>query len=227
MIRPSKPEACLFVLSGPCGTGKTSLANALRELEPDIGYIRSVTTRAPRTPTEDHYDWVDREEFIRMIHDGEFIQWINPAYNEFYGTRREPIEESLAQSRDLVFDYCPEGTLNLARLYPNHVVTIFVMAPSLDVMQDRLKKRGSESIDEQELRYQMALQDLNFVNQHDYHVVNDDFQNALAQIRAIRVAEKCRLTRQPQVVENYAHYAAPALLRYYEAPQTLDPKFKR
>ena len=210
------PSACLFVLSGPCGTGKTTLAEAWRAAEPDLLYTRSVTTRALRPNEADHYDRVSRATFLQMISDDAFVQWIRPAYDEYYGTLRAPIEAAIAAGRDMVFDYCPEGTLNLMRACPAHVVPIFVMAPSVEEMQRRLAGRATETEPERAQRHRMALMDFNFVDRHRYHVVNDDPARALAVLSAIRQAERARLDRQPGVLDTYRRAAAPALLRYYD-----------
>ena len=213
----------LLVLSGPCGTGKTSLSLAWQQREPDLIYSRSVTTRAPRTgfAPEPQYDFITRDEFLHKVEAGDFAQWIHPSFDEYYGTARAPIDKAIAEGRDMVFDYCPEGYLNLKRFYPDHVVGIFIMAPDVETMHRRLVGRNTETNEELKLRYQMALQDFNFVDQHEYHVVNDDFEIALTQLQAIRVAERLRLSRQRQVIQHYQHVARPSLLRYYE-PAKLD-----
>jgi guanylate kinase len=118
----------------------------------------------------------------------------------------------------MVFDYCPEGYLNLRRRFPSQVIGIFIMAPSLSVLRERLANRGTECEEEMVLRYKMALQDFNFVDQHRYHIINDSFSASLDQLRAIRVAEHCRLDRQEGVLAAYAACAQGALLRYYDSP---------
>lgn len=120
----------------------------------------------------------------------------------------------------IVFDYCPEGYLNLQRFFPNQAVGIFIMAPDIDTMKKRLQQRGTESEEEQLLIYDMALRDFNFVNQHQYYIVNQDFSEALAKLRAIQIAEKSKLARQPRVFEAYAEYSKPTLLRYYAPSAT-------
>lgn len=203
----------LLVLSGPGGVGKTSLVMEWRRRDSSLRYTTSVTTRSPRLKAE-QYEHVDEDEFVALVAKGEFVQWINPPELEFYGTRRAPIDESLAEGADMVFDYCPEGYLNLRRAYPDDVVGIFVMAPSVETMRDRLERRGTEADGEVDVRVEMARKDFAFINLHDYLVVNDDFETTMATLEAIRQAERRRVRRSMDV-ERFAALASPALLRYY------------
>ncbi|MEU4212952.1 hypothetical protein AB0F13_23650 [Streptomyces sp. NPDC026206] len=212
----ARPTGCLFVLSGPSGTGKTSLARAMAEADPTLVITRSVTTRRPRPGAgEEHYDHVTRDEFLKMAGNGEFAQWIRPSSDEYYGTLRAPLDEALGRGQDLLLDYCPEGYLNLRRFFPAQTVGVFIMAPSVEMMDRRLAGRGSENEEERELRHTMALRDFSFVAEHDYHVVNDDFEETLGTLLAIRRAEKARLSHQRLALGAYGRHAEPALLRYY------------
>jgi len=206
----------LLALSGPSGIGKTSLITAMREQDPGLGYTYSVTTRKPRKGIEEHYEFVSREKFLGMVERDEFIQWIHPSFDEFYGTLRAPVEEALAEGRDMVFDYIPEGYLNLRRYYPQQTVGVFVMAPSIAEMRRRLTKRGTEFGEELTHRQNMAERDFDFVAEHEYHVINDDFDETLHTIQSIRRAERARLTRQSGVVDQYRHHSNKTLLRYYD-----------
>lgn len=210
----------LFVLCGPGGVGKTSLMEAWREAEPDLEYTTSVTTREPREKLE-NYQHVSKAEFLAMIEGGDFVQWINP-YGEYFGTLHRPIREAIAAGRDMVFDYVPEGYLNLKRYYPEATVGIFVMTPDMATMRRRLEARGTEFAAEVEIRYEMARQDFDFIDQHEYLVINDDFDETLATLRAIRAAERARvrhLTRLP-----WQRHKRPTLLRYYDVPTLPEAK---
>jgi len=200
-------------LSGPGGVGKTSLVMEWLRRDSSLRYTTSVTTRSPRLKAE-QYEHVEEDEFVELVAKGEFIQWINPPGLEFYGTRRAPIDESLADGADMVFDYCPEGYLNLRRAYPDDVVGIFVMAPSIETMRERLEQRGTEADGEVDVRVEMARKDFAFIDSHDYVVINDDFETTMATIEAIRRTERHRVRRSMDV-EQFAALASPALLRYY------------
>lgn len=208
-------DSVLFVVSGPGGVGKTSLVEAWRQAEPDLGYAMSVTSRAPRQKLE-NYHHVSEDEFRAMIAGDEFVQWINP-YGEYFGTPHQPIRDAIAEGRDMVFDYVPEGLLNLRRSYRDHVVGIFIMAPTLDVMRARLEARGTEAAGEVEIRYEMALQDFDFIDIHEYHLVNEDFEATLQNLRAIRAAEHARVSRMKHIP--FRAHARKALLRYYDVPK--------
>jgi guanylate kinase len=214
IVNPKR--SILFVVSGAGGCGKTSLVMQWMKDNPELAYARSVTTRRPRDPNkiEEQYDYVSNEEFKQLITADAFVQWIHPYHDEYYGTPHAPIIKAIEASQDMVFDYCPEGYLNLKRFYPQHVVGIFLMAPSLQIMRSRLAGRGTETSEDVDIRYNMALQDFNFIDQHDYHLINDDFAETLATLKAIRQSEHAKTHR---ILEGlpYKHLAKKTLLRYY------------
>src|SRR5262245_23438910 len=96
-----RPSGCLFVLSGPSGIGKTSLAKAMLKADDSMGFVRSLTTRPPRPGSEDDYEYVSREEFQRLVDEDQFLEWIHPSFDEYYGMLRAPVEEALDAGRDL------------------------------------------------------------------------------------------------------------------------------
>ncbi|MFE2886888.1 guanylate kinase [Streptomyces graminifolii] len=207
----------LLVLSGPSGTGKTTLARALLDADPDLVQVPSVTTRAARRTGESTvYEFVSEADFRRMADQGRFAQWIHPTTGVYYGTPREPLDAALAAGRDVVLDYSPEGYLNLRRRYPAHTVGVFVMAPSVREMARRLAARGTEDERQLAFRSAMAARDFDFVDQHDYHVINDDLTETREILLSIRRAERARIARQQGLLEAYARRSSPTLLRYYD-----------
>lgn len=216
MLIANPQRSLLLVVSGAGGCGKTSLVMQWLKDNPELGYARSVTTRKPRDPNkiEEQYDYVSQEQFAELIGKDAFVQWIHPYHDEYYGTPHAPITQAIEENRDMIFDYCPEGYLNLRRFYPDHVVGIFLMAPSLQIMRQRLAGRGTETGEDVDIRYHMALQDFNFIDQHDYHLINDDFADTLETLKAIRRAEHAKTHRLLNDLP-YKQLAKKTLLRYY------------
>jgi len=205
-----RASSVFFVLSGPGGTGKSSLIRMWREADPDIDYVKNVTTRAPRpadpvsgVDDADFFDFVSRERFRELVEQDEFAQWVNPQEGYYSGTLRRPLLEAIEQRRDLLFDYTPQLYLNLRRAFPEQVVGVFVAPPSMEVLRDRLAGRGSESGGRLQLKFNMGVQDLSYADLHDYHVTNHDLAQTLGTLRSILAAERQRLTRLPELGRLY------------------------
>lgn len=197
MIRPNIG----IVLSAPSGGGKTSICRALLERDPDLAYSLSTTSRPPRAHerTGRDYDFVSREAFERMIADGVFLEHAE-VHGHLYGTRRDLFEERLASGRDVVLDIDVQGALNL-RKASGKAVLIFVLPPSLAVLEERLRGRGSDTEETIRRRLKNASAEIAEAWVFDYLVMNEDLDETIDAIRAIITAERQRASRQRIVCE--------------------------
>ncbi len=169
----------LFVVSGPSGSGKSSIVKELLE-QLDLDFSVSATTRLPR-PGErhgDHYNFVSRRDFEAMIEDDEFFEWA--IYNNrFYGTPGTPIEAALAAGRDVLLDIDPQGARQVRDKRPDAVM-VFIAPPSIDELERRLRRRGDTSDEEIEDRLAIARSEMEQAPEiFDHIVVNDEFQSAV------------------------------------------------
>lgn len=175
----------LLILSAASGTGKTSLAHALIESEPEVVFSVSHTTRAPR-PGEvhgRHYYFVSPEEFEAIAARGGFLEHAQ-VFGNRYGTSREAIERQLAAGKTVILDIDWQGARAVKQQMPE-AVSIFILPPSREALLERLTKRGQDDPEVIARRMSAAVDEMRHCREFDHLVVNDDFQAALADIRAI------------------------------------------
>ena len=188
MTSPPQPGPCrghLFVIAAPSGAGKTSLVRALVEREPGLRFSISYTTRRQR-PTEVHgrdYFFVAKEDFERMVAGGDFLEHAR-VFDNYYGTARAQVEESLAAGQDLVLEIDWQGTQQIRAALPE-CLSIFVLPPSRAELERRLRGRATDSEEVIRRRLSDAAADMTHWNEFDYVVVNDDFAQALGQLQDI------------------------------------------
>jgi guanylate kinase len=186
----------LLVLSSPSGGGKTSIAKNLLQGRDDLAYSVSATTRARREGERDgvDYHFLTREEFLRRIEAGEFLEWATYAGN-LYGTLRSEIDAIVGRGRTAVLDIEIEGARQIRASFPNSL-HLFVLPPSADVLVGRLAGRNTEPAEVIRERVTRAADELAAVAEYDYVIVNEDLVHAVAQVAAILDAEARRVTRQ-------------------------------
>jgi guanylate kinase len=195
---------CLYVIVAPSGAGKSSLVNALLEREPDIGLSISTTTRAPRPGEESgrEYFFVSREEFAQMVERGEFLEHAE-VYGNFYGTSRRWIEKTRAKGSDVLLEIDWQGARSVKQLFRD-MTYIYILPPSIDVLRERLVKRGKDSKTVIERRLAEAREDLKHVHEADYVIINEDFGVALTDlqsvVRALRVTAARQLRLHAQLI---------------------------
>jgi guanylate kinase len=195
MNRPT-PQGTLFIVSAPSGAGKTSLVKALREDCPGLAVSVSHTTRAQR-PGEQHgrdYFFVDREAFGRMVSDGEFLEHARVFDNQ-YGTARSTVEAALARGEDVILEIDWQGARQIRELMPA-CRSIFVLPPSREALAERLSARGQDDPATIARRMADAISEMSHYAEYDYLVINDDFQEALGELRTIIAASRLHTPRQ-------------------------------
>ena len=192
----------MLVLSSPSGAGKTSIARGLLEREPELEMSVSVTTR-PKRPGEVEgrdYHFIDRAEFDRLAAAGELLEHAIVFANA-YGTLRHPVEEALAQGRDVLFDIDWQGTQELADKMPRDLATVFILPPSGAELRRRLTTRAADSEAVIASRMAKAADEISHYREYGYVVINNDLEASIAQVRAILAAERLRLDRRQGLTE--------------------------
>ena len=175
----------LFVIAAPSGAGKTSLVRALMERVPALRFSISYTTRA-RRPTEEHgrdYFFVGKDEFLRMIAAGEFLEHAT-VFDNSYGTSRDQVEQSLAGGRDLILEIDWQGAAQVRRALPE-CVSIFILPPSRAELERRLRGRGTDAEAVIQRRLRDAASDMAHWREFDHVVINDHFDRALSELETI------------------------------------------
>ena len=195
--------ATLFVVAAPSGAGKSTLVEMLLKRDPAVQLSISYTTRPPR-PGEndgDHYHFIDIQNFIAMRARGEFLEWAE-VHGNFYGTSRPSLERQLGNGRDIVLEIDWQGAQQVKRLFP-HAVGIFVLPPSIEELERRLRHRGKDSEDVIQRRLAAALGEMRHVDEFDFVIINNDLAVALddltAAVRASRLRLLCQRARCPEV----------------------------
>jgi guanylate kinase len=187
----------LLVLSSPSGAGKTTIARRLIAADPGLTLSVSVTTRPPRQGEVDgrDYRFIDRQRFDEMLAQGEFLEHAI-VFGHSYGTPRRPIEEALADGRDIVGDVDWQGAQQLTERARRDLVSVFVLPPSLAALRTRLQSRAQDSAAVVAARMAKSTEEMSHWSEYDYVIVNRDVDDSVAQAQAIVTAERLRRSRQ-------------------------------
>ena len=187
----------ILSVSAPSGTGKTSLVNALLERHHDIHISVSHTTRAirPNEKPGKHYHFVSREEFEALIKSNNFLEHAH-VFDHLYGTSVEAVSDPMKQGKDVLLDIDWQGAASAKKLFPENAVSVFLLPPSREILEKRLRGRGQDSEEVIARRIAAADEDLAHSAKDDYVIVNDNFNHALRELEAILLAERCRWKRQ-------------------------------
>jgi guanylate kinase len=188
----------LFVVSAPSGAGKTSLLRALIPTDHRLRLSVSHTTRAPRPGEEDgvHYHFVDRAAFEKMIEKDAFLEHAR-VFDNLYGTAEQSVRDLLQSDFDVVLEIDWQGARQVRAVFAE-AVSVFIVPPSVEALRARLSGRGQDSAEIIDRRMRDACSEMSHVGEYDYLVVNDDFDRALVDLRAIVAAERLRRPRQQE-----------------------------
>lgn len=186
----------LVVLSGPSGVGKGTICRALiAKYGDEIKLSISATTRKARTGEKDgqEYFFYSREKFEELVQKEAFLEWAK-VFDNYYGTPWEYVQEVLAQGKDCLLEIDVQGAMQVKRKCPE-AIFIFLVPPSQEELVKRITCRGTEDEAEIKKRLNMAAEEMSFAEEYHYVVVNDSVELATEKVRAILVAERCRLSR--------------------------------
>ncbi|RJL06983.1 guanylate kinase [Paracoccus aestuarii] len=188
----------MVILSSPSGAGKSTLARRLMVWDPALRFSVSATTRAPRPGEVDgqHYHFTTRAEFMALVRDGQMLEHAE-VFGNLYGSPRGPVEAAMQAGRDTLFDVDWQGGQQIrASALGAHVVSIFVLPPSLPELERRLRGRGQDSDEVIAGRMLKSRSEISHWAEYDYVLVNDDLDQTEARMRAILTAERLRRDRQ-------------------------------
>ncbi|MBP2025843.1 guanylate kinase [Peptoniphilus stercorisuis] len=189
----------LLVLSGPSGSGKGTVSEALMEKNEDISFSTSVTTRTPR-PGEvngENYFFTSIEDFENMVEEEELLEYAF-VHTNYYGTPKKFVFDEIEKGEIVLLEIDVQGALQIKKRY-KEAVFIFLLPPTMDELRNRLVKRDTETEEEINTRFKNAFKELDFVGEYDYFVVNNEVDDAVESIEHIIAAEKLRVKRHKDI----------------------------
>jgi len=192
MSSEQRSRGLLFVVSAPSGTGKTTVVERLVQIVPDLGLSRSYTSRAMRAGEQDgvDYNFITRERFEAMIAEDAFLEWAD-VFGNLYGTCKADSERELAAGRDLVLVIDVQGARQV-RSHGANAIGVFVLPPSFEALERRLRGRSKDSEEAIRKRLATARREIRAVAEYEYVIVNDELDACVDRLRAIVLAERAR-----------------------------------
>ena len=185
------------MISAPSGTGKTTLCRELMKALPELTYSVSTTTRSPRRGEKEglDYHFVDKPGFEEIIRRGEFLEHAE-VFGNWYGTSKAPVEAALAAGKDVLMDVDVQGAMELSK--NGNSVFIFLLPPSMQVLEDRLMQRKTESEAQIRSRIDKAHHEISLLKHYDYVILNEDVGESIKLLKSIVRAERCRTPRNQE-----------------------------
>jgi guanylate kinase len=198
----SDRRGLLIILSSPSGAGKSTLAARLRAWDTTLNFSVSATTRAPRSGEEHgrEYYFHSREEFQDMVAKGDMLEHAE-VFGNYYGSPKEPVEDAINAGRDVLFDIDWQGGQQVrASALGKHVLSIFILPPSIPELERRLYARAQDSKEVIDGRMSKSRDEISHWPEYDYVLVNEDLDETEARLKTIVAAERLRLNQQPDLV---------------------------
>jgi guanylate kinase len=194
--------ALVFIISAPSGSGKSTLVKRLMESDPLLDFSTSVTTRRPRAGEVDgeSYDFISVEQFNRLRDKGELLEWAE-VFGNFYGTSRAVLERARQRGHDLILDIDVQGAAQLREKLPG-AVNVFILPPSRQVLEARLRNRSSDPDEVIQRRLRDASREVRNYKEYDYVLVNDRLEASFETLRGILLAERCRKARVEELIQS-------------------------
>ena len=201
MLRSTvKRRGLLFVLSSPSGAGKTTISRALLARNSDLNVSVSVTTRAPRPGEVDgkDYRFISKDQFDDMVKNDELLEHAK-VFRNHYGTPFEPVKQALENSQDIIFDIDWQGTQQLKQKLDDDIVTVFILPPSKDELERRLRARQQDEEHVIVERMKKAADEISHYSEYTYVIINTDLDRSIAQAQSILDAERAKRRRMVQL----------------------------
>jgi guanylate kinase len=182
----------IFVVSGPSGSGKSTLIREVRQKVPDLGYSISHTSRPPRGKEKNglEYHFVTKENFQKMIDHGDFVEWAE-VYQDFYGTSVSSLKSQITLGLDVIMDIDAQGARNIKDHFKDAIL-IYVLPPSLETLEKRLRERGTDDEKAIRTRLKKAAKEIKNCVSYDYILFNDKLDQAVDEMKSILIAGRCR-----------------------------------
>ena len=200
---PRRKYGLLIIISGPSGVGKGTICEALiKRHQPYIKPSISATTRPPRAGEVDgrEYNFISQEAFESMIEGGEFLEYMRLFNNRYYGTPKAFVEEERLAGNDILLEIDVNGAMMVKSACPDALL-VFIAPPSMAELHARLSKRGTEEVADVAQRLKTAMEEVKFMDQYEYVVVNDELTRAVDEASAIIFAEKHRVSRNRDFIK--------------------------
>jgi guanylate kinase len=182
----------IFVVSGPSGSGKSTLIRELRQKVPGLGYSISHTSRPPRGQEKNgvEYHFVSKENFQKMVENGEFVEWAE-VYQDLYGTSVSSLRSQITMGLDVIMDIDVQGARNIKDHFKDAIL-IYVLPPSLEILEKRLRERGTDDEKAIRTRLKKAGKEIKNCVSYDYLLFNDQLDQTVEELKSILIAERCR-----------------------------------